>query len=176
VPKVDMGALEYHNHVPAVDAGSDQVVPLTGNDCVAHVTLTADGSDPDGDALTYSWTSSLGTMTGATIVVTLPAGIYPFTVTVNDGNGAFASKTIVVSVLDVTPPTISAATATPSFITVADHRMVPVVVGVSASDPCGGSVSCRIVNVTSNEPVDGLGDGDTSSDWEITGDLTLNVR
>ena len=53
---------------------------------------------------------------------------------------------------------------------------MPVVVSVSASDQCGGSVSCRIVNVTSNEPEDGLGDGDTSPDWEITGDLTLKVR
>jgi hypothetical protein len=49
--------------------------------------------------------------------------------------------------------------------------MVPVVVNVSASDHCGGSVSCRIASVASNEPIDGLGDGDTAPDWEITGDL-----
>jgi len=30
--------------------------------------------------------------------------------------------------------------------------------------------------VTSNEPVDGLGDGDTGPDWQITGDLTVNLR
>jgi len=54
--------------------------------------------------------------------------------------------------------------------------MVPVVVGVSASEQCGGAVACRIVAVTSNEPIDALGDGDTAPDWEITGDLTLNVR
>src|SRR5439155_1595149 len=58
----------------------------------------------------------------------------------------------------------------------ATARRVPVAVRVLASDQCGGSVSCRIVNVTSNEPVDGLGDGDTSLDWEITGYLTVNLR
>jgi K319-like protein/uncharacterized protein DUF1565 len=176
VPHVDMGAFEYHNHAPTVAAGNDQTVTLSGSDCVAHVTLTADGSDADGDALTYTWTSSLGTMSGATLSFALPAGIYSFNVTVNDANRGFASDTVVVSVLDVTPPTISAATATPSVLPVPDHRMVPVVVIVSASDSCGGSASCRIVNVTSNEPVDGFGDGDTAPDWEITGDLTLNVR
>ena len=32
------------------------------------------------------------------------------------------------------------------------------------------------MSVTSNEPVNELGDGNTSPDWEITGDLTLNLR
>jgi hypothetical protein len=175
VPRVDMGAFEYHNHAPVATAGPDQTIML-GSDCGAGVTLTASGSDADGDTLTYTWTGPLGTMTGATITVTPPAGTYTFTLTADDGNGGFATDAAVVTVLDVTPPSISSAAATPSIISVADHRMVPVVISVSAFDQCGGSFSCRIVDVTSNEPVDGLGDGDTSPDWEITGDLTLKVR
>jgi hypothetical protein len=175
VPHVDMGAFEYHNHTPTVTAGPDQTVTLS-SDCAAGVTMSAMGSDPDDDALTYTWTSSLGTMTGATISLTLPAGTYTFTVSANDDNGGFASDIVVVTVRDVMPPAIADATASPSVISVADHRMVPVVVSVSVSDQCSGSVSCRMVNVTSNEPVDGVGDGDTSPDWEITDDLTLNVR
>ena len=175
VSRVDIGALEYHNHTPIVSAGPDQTITL-GSDCAAGVTLTANGSDPDGDALIYTWTSPLGTMTGATISVTPPAGTYTFTVTADDGNGGSASDTVVVTVLDVVPPTISSATASPSLIQVADHRMVPVAVAVSASDQCGGPFSCRIISVASNEPVDGVGDGDTSPDWEITGDLTVKVR
>jgi hypothetical protein len=34
----------------------------------------------------------------------------------------------------------------------------------------------HIISVTSNELDNGLGDGDTASDWEITGALTLNLR
>jgi hypothetical protein len=30
--------------------------------------------------------------------------------------------------------------------------------------------------VTSNQPIDGTGDGDQTPDWEITGPLTLNLR
>ena len=32
------------------------------------------------------------------------------------------------------------------------------------------------MNVTSSDPVNGLGDGDTSPDWEITGPLSLLLR
>lgn len=32
------------------------------------------------------------------------------------------------------------------------------------------------MTVTSNEPVDGLGDGDTAPGWEITGDLAAQLR
>jgi hypothetical protein len=53
--------------------------------------------------------------------------------------------------------------------------MTAVAVTGSAEDNCG-SFTARIVSVTSNEPVDGLGDGDTSPDWEITGDLTVDLR
>lgn len=172
---VDMGTYEYHNHAPTVSAGSNQSVALAGG-CTAAVTLSATGSDSDGDTLTYTWTSSLGTQTGQTLSLSLPQGTYSFTVTADDGNGGFASDTIVVSVLDTTPPVIASVTATPSVITSIDHRMVPVVVTLSVADQCGNTVTCRIVGVTSNEPVDGLGDGDTGLDWEITGALTLNLR
>ena len=36
--------------------------------------------------------------------------------------------------------------------------------------------TARIVGVSSNEPVDGADDGDTSPDWEITGPLSVNLR
>jgi hypothetical protein len=37
-------------------------------------------------------------------------------------------------------------------------------------------VTCRIVSVASNEPQAGLGGGDLGPDWQITGDLTVNLR
>ena len=35
---------------------------------------------------------------------------------------------------------------------------------------------CWIIDVSSNELVDGLGDGDKAPDWEITGDRTVDLR
>jgi hypothetical protein len=105
----------------------------------------------------------------------LPVGTYPFTLTVDDGSGAFASDRVVVTVADTDAPAITAVLATPSIILQTNHQMVPVVVSASITD-CDSAASCRIVSVTSNEPEDGMGDGDTAPDWEITGDLTLNIR
>lgn len=41
---------------------------------------------------------------------------------------------------------------------------------------CTQPVSCRISSITSSEPANGLGDGDTAPDWNITGDLTAQLR
>ena len=54
--------------------------------------------------------------------------------------------------------------------------MVAVKVAVSGSDVCDTTPSCHITSVSSNEPENGLGDGDKSPDWQITGDLTLKLR
>jgi hypothetical protein len=53
--------------------------------------------------------------------------------------------------------------------------MVSVRVEVKANDTCGG-VTSKILSVTSNEPDNGRGDGNTSPDWKITGDLTVDLR
>jgi hypothetical protein len=77
---------------------------------------------------------------------------------------------------DTTPPTIARATATPNVLSPPNHNMVPVQVTVAATDESGAAPICRIISVSSNEPADGTGDGHTAPDWEITGELTLNLR
>jgi hypothetical protein len=53
--------------------------------------------------------------------------------------------------------------------------MVSVQVSANVTDN-GGPVTCKIVSVTSNEPINGTGDGDQEPDWIITGDLTVDLR
>ena len=53
--------------------------------------------------------------------------------------------------------------------------MVPITLAPVTSDAVG-VVSLKIIGATSNEPDNGLGDGDTAGDIEITGALTLNLR
>ncbi|HET9453268.1 MAG TPA: hypothetical protein VFO66_03200 [Gemmatimonadaceae bacterium] len=64
---------------------------------------------------------------------------------------------------DVSPPTISLSAT--GVLWPPNHKMVKVASGISATDDCG--VASFTVSVSSNEPVDGLGDGDTAPDWEV---------
>jgi len=71
-------------------------------------------SDPDGDALTYSWTASAGTIDGSDTAVTWTApkdpGSYKITVVVSDGKGGAVTTDAVVTVPEKpnNPPVISA--------------------------------------------------------------------
>jgi hypothetical protein len=173
--RIDIGAYEFYNRPPTANAGPDQTVTATA-DCLTSVTLTGSGSDAEGDPLTYSWSGPFGTAAGATVSVSLPAGVHVITLTVRDAHGGQATDTVVITVKDVTPPVIKSVTATPSVINKTTHEMVPVTIAASATDGCAGAVTCKIVSVTSNEPISGTGGGDLSPDWQITGDLTLQLR
>lgn len=164
------------NQPPTADAGPDQTVECTGPGG-ASVTLDGSGSsDPDGDPLTFTWTGPFGTASGPTPTVTLPLGTHIITLTVDDGNGGTSSDTVTVNVVDTTPPNITTVTASPNSLWPPNHKLVQVTVTASASDTCSGTTACTITSVSSNEPVNGLGDGDTAPDWVITGNLTVKLR
>ena len=71
------------NRPPTANAGEDQVVePDT------EVTLDGSGSsDPDDDALTYTWAWPGWCATGPVVTVILPTGTHCITLTVQDPNG-----------------------------------------------------------------------------------------
>lgn len=76
---------------------------------------------------------------------------------------------------DQTAPAVSSIGASPGTLWPPDHKLVPVLVSISASDACS-AVTSVLTSVTSDEPIDGLGDGNTEPDWVATGDLTLLLR
>lgn len=135
--------------------------------CSASSALVDAGSfDPDGDPITLVQ-SPVGPYGLGTTTVTL---------TVTDNKGASDSCTATVTVVDQEPPIISSVSASPSMLWPPNHRMIPIAVTVSPSDVCDVAPICEITLVSSNEPVNGLGDGDLSPDWEITGTHTVNLR
>jgi len=85
------------------------------------------------------------------------------------------SATDITPPADTTPPTITSLTVDHAVLWPPNHKMIPIGVTANASDD-NGSATCKISSVTSNEPENGLGDGDTAPDYEITGDLTVNLR
>ncbi len=197
--------LQYVNiHTPLYPAGEirGQLVAITNQppmvvcpaaavvECASPqgdgVTLTAQVSDADGDALQVIWvvggsarqTNSVpGNSTNAaavTFTAVFPLGTNEVTVVVSDGVNAPVVCSTHVIVVDTTPPTIEELKALPEVLWPPDHKMVPVTIRIKATDLCG-PVRSRIVSVRSNEPIVGRGDR-TAPDWQITGALTLNLR
>jgi len=152
-------------------------------------TLTARVSDPDGDALTVVWTVNgapiqtnqvpASTGTNPPVKVKLcaifPLGTNVVDISVSDSGSNTVSCSSTLTVIDTIPPVITSATASPNKIWPPNHKMVDVKLSVCAKDQCGPA-SWKIISVSSNEPVNGLGDGDTSPDWEIVNGHSLRVR
>jgi hypothetical protein len=102
-----------------------------------------------------------------------PVGTTTVTVTGTRLDGTTATCTFDIKVKDVAPPTVSAATVDKPSLWPPNHRMVDVTVNYTASDNC--PVNCTL-SVTSNEPINGLGDGDTAPDWEIVDAHHVRLR
>jgi predicted extracellular nuclease len=78
--------------------------------------------------------------------------------------------------LDQTPPAPPSLTVSRSALWPANHLMVDIDVTATTTDAVDPNPECSLVSATSNEPDNGLGDGDTTNDIVITGPLTVNLR
>ena len=84
------------------------------------ISVTCDASDPDGDELSYEWSTTGGDISGTGAVVNWAApeevGIYHITVVAKDGHGREDTKSVILSVATGTPPTIE------DLIVTAEHK------------------------------------------------------
>ncbi|MBI1956722.1 MAG: hypothetical protein HYS38_10040 [Acidobacteria bacterium] len=180
-PALASAELYITNRPPVANAGPDQTVECAGASG-ASVTLNGSGSsDPDGDTLSYVWKDGSGNVVGNAAIVTLivPLGTRTFTLTVDDGKGGNASANVPVTVRDSTPPTLSVL-LTPKVLWPPNHLLSPVTASIQLNDTCDASPSVKLVSITSNEPDNGLGDGDTPIDIDgaafNTDDRSFSLR
>jgi hypothetical protein len=86
-----------------------------------------------------------------------------------------ANNTSTVTTMASNPaPVISPVTATPWLLWPPNHRMRSVTLDYTATDTCG-PVTCGLA-VTSDEPLNGTGDGDTTPDWEVLDATRVRLR
>src|SRR5882724_133808 len=152
------------------------------------VALTAQVGDVDGDALAVTWTvdgapvqtnnvpaGAPPTSSPVSLLAFLTLGHHQVVVSVSDGKAGAVSCTSTQTVVDTTPPVILSVAATPNVLWPPNHKMANVSVSVVATDICS-SVSCRIKNVTANEPIQKPGKGHKTPAWTLTGPLTVQLR
>jgi len=174
--------VENENHPPVVNAGNFQT-----KDEMSLVTLDGSASyDPDGDALTFNWTQisgpavSLSDVSSPTPSFTAPVvgpggADLAFTLSISDGLGGTDSGEVTIHVSNVNdPPNCNLAYADPARLWPPNHSLVQVRI-VGLADPNNDQVTITVSGVTQDEPLNGLGDGDTSPD-AIFSDGILLVR
>jgi hypothetical protein len=119
-----------------------------------------------------------GDLTGAIqvggVVNTSSVGSYAVVYSVSDGYNT-TQVTRVVDVRDTTAPEIEVVRASPHVLWPPNGRLVPVVIGVRASD-ASGTPSCRITDVDSDERVRGHGSGHRAPDWVVLGPHVVLLR
>lgn len=172
--------VEHVNHAPVADAGPPQTVN-------EGRLVTLDGTqsdDPDGDALIFNWTQTEGPSVTLNLadpaqptftapLVNAGGTTLRFQLVVSDGVLASAASSVSVAVLDMNdPPVCSHAQPSRDSLWPPNHKLVPITI-VGINDPNDEGVVVEVVGVTQNEPVNGLGDGDTSPDAIVQGEAVL---
>ena len=158
-----LGACEPPNHPPV--ARAKNVTVPANNMCVADASIDNGSSDPDGDPLTLVQAPPSPYALGSTSVL----------LTVTDPKGAFSQATGVVTVVDQTGPVVSGLSPSTNSLWPPNHKMVDVTVNYGVTDNCSATSSC-VLTVSSNEAVNGSGDGNTSSDWQVVDAHHVQLR
>jgi hypothetical protein len=133
-----------------------QVSPVPGAggwNTTAPVTVSWTVTDPSGIASSSGCDQS-------TLTAETPATVLMCRATNRAGLSASSSVTVKI---DMTPPIVDCR-VTPDVLWPPDHRMVPVSSSVTVGDALSGSAGFTVQSVTSDEPDNGLGDGDRPGD------------
>jgi subtilisin-like proprotein convertase family protein len=106
-----------------------------------------------------------------------PLGTTTDVCTATRQSGDTATCSFPITVQDVQGPVISGVSASPSSLWPPDHLYRNVTVSYTAADNCSATsaITCGL-SVTSNEPLNGLGDGDTAPDWQVVDSHHVKLR
>ena len=162
--------------VVVADAGDDLHIECTA-DGGAQATLDGLGSTVDGASAaldpntSFSWTAPGITFvdpTSPTPSATFPLGTTTVTLTVAHTDPTTlavvsSQDTVDVVVADTTPPTLSLIPS-PAVLWPPNHKLRSIELVVVATDVCDPSPDFVLESVTSSEPDNGTGDGDTTND------------
>jgi hypothetical protein len=172
------------NRAPVIASGTPNATPssVTGS---VPVQLALSASDPDGDALTYSWSQEPATPVGSfsSLFVSSPSWISPtvtttttFTlkVTISDGNGGSVQSQVNVSVappiLQNNPPTMNTPTASATTI----NEQEAITLSVSASDADGDPLTYSWTQTAPASPTGTFSSTTSASPTWTAPDVTAN--
>jgi len=155
----------------------DNTVPVIT--CPPNITVScAANVPPVNTSLVTASDNCPVTVTHVSDVITNQTCASRFTLTrtykATDASGNNASCSQVITVFDGTPPVISNASTNVVSLWPPNHKMKDVMVNYTTSDNCNAVTTT--LSVSSNEPINGTGDGDTAPDWQIVNNHFVKLR
>jgi protocatechuate 3,4-dioxygenase beta subunit len=103
-------------------------------------------------------------------------GVHEVTCTATDAAGNVGTERFNVTVIDSTAPVISSVAPSEAILWPPNHMMRELSLKVAVADIADGSPRCEVSEISSNEPVEGTGDGDMAPDWATGLGLTYWLR
>jgi hypothetical protein len=161
--------IEEYNRAPVISlvTAQTQVHPST----IVELILTA--TDPDGDAISYEWSTTGGAFSGAVPTQSWVApeqyGDYDITVTAKDGKGGITQTSITLSVVENLYPAITSLTADTATLLPGDRTLITCV----ATDPDGDNLNYKW-EIEAGE-ITGVGDKVTWIAPDIEGEYTITA-
>jgi hypothetical protein len=174
IPTPNMGGLSVFTRScaqPGVGSLAGVTADADASTCSAAVNVATPAATDDCGAVNVVGSRS----DGQPLSAPYPVGTTTITWTASDGAGNTSTATQTVTVRDTQAPSVAGVAASPASMWPPNHSMQNVTVSYNASDACG-AVNCVITSVTSNEPVNGAGDGDTAPDWLVTDAHHVQLR
>jgi hypothetical protein len=98
-----------------------------------------------------------------------PVGTTQVTWSATDPSGNTGNAFQTVTIEDTIPPVLEVSVS-PTILWPPNHRMVRISADIFVEDVCDGAPTVRLVSITSNEPDNGIGDGNTSGDVQAVFD------
>jgi hypothetical protein len=92
-----------------------------------------------------------------------PLGTTPVTWSARDDSNNVGTAVQTVRIVDTTPPVLDVA-LTPNSLWAPNHKFETIAASISVTDVCDPNPQVRLISIVSDEPDNGLGDGDTTTD------------
>jgi hypothetical protein len=161
-----------------------EVVDTTDPTLLAPPDIVAECESSEGTAVDLGEPFASDVCDPAIVVTNDELALYPLGETIVtwstedfSGNGAQAEQ--VVDIVDTTPPTLTLSVS-PTQLWPPNHKLVTITSTITVEDVCDAAPVVQLVSITSNEPDNGLGDGDTANDIQNaafgTDDRTFSLR
>lgn len=152
---------------PVVTCPSDTTLSNDPGECGAIVNYPPATATDNCSNVTITYSDSSGSF--------FPVGTTTVTVTATDSSGNSATCSFTITVNDTEPPVINDLKTDRPILWPPNHKMRNVNVSYTSTDNCPGPITCTL-SVSSNEPDNGQGDGNTRNDWQVLNDNMVRLR